>query len=317
MAKRDFYQVLGVSRSASEKEVRQAFRRLARQHHPDVNPGDSSAEAKFKEINEAYEVLSNAESRAKYDRYGAGWKHAEQYERAHAGAQGPSTWRWNDGPGRGRVTVESFGIEDEDDPFASIFDTFAGGRTRFAGTRRRAGPARGQDVEHAMEVTLEEAYQGATRLLRIEGAGGSSRRLEVKIPAGVQTGSRVRIAGEGGPGSGPGAAKGDLYLAVAVAPHPRFERRGDDLHADVEVPLAEAVLGGEASVPTLSGRRIALKVPPETQNGRTFRLAGQGMPRLGSPGRGDLYAKVRVVLPTGLSQRERQLFEELRALRAS
>ncbi len=313
MAKRDYYEVLGVPRNASDKDIRQAFRRLARQCHPDVNPGNKDAEAKFKELNEAYEVISDPETRAKYDRYGHEWKHGEQHERARAAAAregSPFTWRWSTEPGPGRVTVESFDLEDEDSPSADLFGMFTGRRR---GARRST--ARGEDAEHPIEISLEEAYHGATRVLQVQD-GGAIRRLEVKVPPGVKTGSRVRIAGEGAPGYGPRSQKGDLYLLVTVTPHPRFERQGDDLYADVDVPLADAVLGGEIVAPTLSGKRIALTIPPETQNGRTFRLAGQGMPRLGGQGHGDLYAKVRVALPERLSPREQDLFKELRRLRA-
>ncbi|MSQ26147.1 MAG: J domain-containing protein [Dehalococcoidia bacterium] len=302
MAKRNYYEVLGIPRGASEKEVKAAYRRMARKHHPDLNPGNKDAEARFKEVNEAHEVLSDAGKRKKYDAYGENWKHAEAYAQAQ-GAPG----RY--GSVRGSRRAGPIGAEMDELPLESFFDSV------FGGTRRgRRGPLRGQDAEHPVEVTLEEAYAGATRLLHMTEAAGSVRRLEVNIPAGVRTGSRVRIAGEGAPGAG-GGPKGDSYLLVTVLPHPRLERHGDDLHTDVPLALADAVLGGEAEVGTLTGK-VVLTVPPDTQNGRIFRLAGQGMPRLGQPGRGDLLAKVRVVLPTDLTEQERELFRALKRLRA-
>lgn len=320
MPGKDYYQILGVSRSATEKEIKQAYRRLARKYHPDINPEDKSAEAKFKEINEAYEVLSDPEKRQKYDRFGDQWRYAGQF--AQAGRD------WDFGKG-GAYTTFEFG--DLGDVFDSLLRDFG---TRFQASRR---PTRGRDLSHPIEVTLEEAYRGATRNIVFQaeelcpichGSGvfgnkacancGSSgrvirpKRLEVKIPPGVRDGSRIRVAGEGGVGYG--GAKGDLYLVVKVLPHERFERKEDDLHGEVLVPLVVAVLGGEVEVPTLKGK-LALKVPPETQNGKVFRLARQGMPHLGDSSRGDLFAKVKVVLPTNLNDAERKLFEQLRALR--
>jgi len=319
MAKRDYYAILGVKRGASDKEIRQAYRRLARKYHPDVNAGDKAAEEKFKEINAAYEVLSDAKKRRKYDLYGDQWQYADQFEQARR--QGGPRWSWS---GRG----VPFGGLDLDG-FGDLGDLLGG---LFKGTRTRSG--RGEDVQHMAEVTLAEAYQGTTRVLNMQAeepcstCGGSgrlvgavchvcqgsgvsmrSRRLEVKIPPGVSDGSRVRVAGEGRPGRG--GARGDLYLVISVRPHERFSRRGDDLHTEVEVPLLDAVLGGEVTVPTLKGKAM-LKIPPLTQNGRVFRLAGLGMSHLGSSAKGDLYAKVEVILPAELSPEERELFEKLK-----
>jgi DnaJ-class molecular chaperone len=367
MAGKDYYEILGVPRNASDKEIRQAYRRLARKHHPDVNPGDKAAEGRFKEINRAYEVLSDPEKRRNYDRYGEHWEQAEAFERARqaAGAGGSRTSQFDLGDLFGR----------SGGPFETIFDTF------FGGGHRRAGPMRGQNLEHPLEVSLEEAYHGTTRLLELtaeepcptcggsgrvagalchvcqgQGVGLRPKRLEVRIPPGIGEGSRVRIAGEGRPGLGGAQTggrlagpRGDLYLMISLRPHERFQRKGDDLYTEVAVPLEDAVLGGEVAVPTLAsakggsaqtggrlpasgggkrpdGRpsgRVMLKVPPLTQNGKTFRLAGLGMPRRegtqagGRPakGKGDLYARVRVVLPEKLSEREKELFEALRAIR--
>jgi len=328
MAGKDYYQILGVSRTASEKEIKQAYRRLARQYHPDLNPGDKSAEAKFKEINAAYEVLSDPEKRKKYDQFGDQWEYAEQF--AKSGGTGGVRWDF----GTGGTTFEYGDLGDLGDIFSSLFSDSG------MGFKMRRGPQRGQDIESPIEVTLEEAYHGSTRVIQLQTAepciacGGTGRvgnrvcticngtggkvipkRLEVKIPAGVRDGSKIRIAGEGGPGYA-GGSKGDLYLVVKILPHKLFEHKGDDLYTEVSVPLATAVLGGEVGLPTLNGN-LALKIPPETQNGKVFRLAGKGMPRFhrGNASYGDMFAKVKVVLPTNLTDEERKLFERLRSLR--
>ena len=297
MAGKDYYSILGVERGASEREIKQAYRRLARKHHPDVNPGDKSAEARFKEINEAYEVLSDKEKRQKYDQFGDQWQYADQF--AQAGWQQAPFWNFSQGGSR--VTFGG-------DELGSLFDDLLSGFTTGASSRR-AQTRRGRDVEYPVEVTLEEAYHGTSRTISFEGG----KRLEVKIPPGVKEGSRVRIAGKGGQGYG--GVRGDLYLVISVKPHRLFERRGDDLYVEVKVPLVVAMLGGEVQVPTLKGK-LALKIPSETQNGRAFRLAGQGMPHLGNSVRGDLLAKVNVVLPTNLTQQEKELFKQLGQLRS-
>ena len=280
----DYYNALGVSRGASEKDIRAAFRRLARQHHPDVNDNDPQSEEKFKEINEAYTVLSDADSRRKYDRYGDDWKHADQFEQAGRGG-GFSFSNMGGGSGvRG-----------------SIFDQFFGG---MGGYEVRPPPA-----EFPVEISLEEAFKGAARRLQMQ----DGRRLEVKIPPGVDNGSRVHISADRSHG-------GDFYLVVSVKDHPKFRRQGKDLFVDVEAPLDDAVLGGELTVPTLTGR-LALTIPQGTQNGRRFRLAGQGMPALNTSAnnprsdvdhRGDLFATVKVKLPSKFTEEEIDLFQRLR-----
>jgi len=314
MEYKDYYKVLGVDRNAEEKEIKKAYRKLARQHHPDVNPGDKAAEERFKDINEAYEVLSDPEKRGKYDQLGSSW---QQWQ--HTGRD-PSGFDWSQWfsaaqPGGGRVEYRDlgdlgdlFGGRDFSDFFQAIFGGTGAPRTGRAGARQ-VRSRRGQDYTQPVEITLEEAFQGTTRMIQKDG-----RRLEVKIPPGVRTGSKVRVAGEGSPGMA-GGASGDLYLEVAILPHSVFEREGDDLRCEVPISLYTVVLGGEAKVPTPGGD-VLLKIPPGTQGGRTFRLRGKGMPNLRYPKkRGDLYARLQVRVPQKLSQREQELFRELASLR--
>jgi curved DNA-binding protein len=330
---KDYYSTLGVAKTASEKEIKQAFRKLARKHHPDVNPKDKSAEAKFKEINEAYEVLGDPAKRKKYDELGANWRMYEQ-----AGAQGAGnpfggfdprqqggSWNVNFGGGgqgggfRTMTEDEMREVFGDANPFSDFFQTFFGGmgggeetgrRTRGRATR---GPRAGRDFEQEIELGLEDAYRGTMRRLSIN-HDGESRTVDVRIPPGVVDGSRVRVSGEGERGSGGGNA-GDLYLRIRLAPHPQFERKGRDIYTRVAVPLTTAVLGGEADVPTLSGKSLRLKIPPTTQNGQVFRLKGHGMPPSGkSSDTGDLYATVDVQLPRTLTPEQTKHFEELQKL---
>jgi curved DNA-binding protein len=324
---KDYYQTLGVPKAATEKEIKQAFRKLARKHHPDVNPGDKSAEAKFKEINEAYEVLGDADKRRKYDELGANWRMYEQAQQGQGfpggfGGAGGQEGAWTinmGGPGGGYRTMteeemhELFGNED---PFSDFFRTFFGGAGPREQARGRGGRAprsqKGRDIEHDVDLTLEEAYHGATRRISIK-EGGHARSVDVRIPVGVKDGSRVRAAGEGASGANGGAA-GDLYLRVHVKPHAVFERDGTDLKTKVAVPVTAAVLGGEALVPTVTGS-VRLKIPEGTQNGQVFRLKGHGMPQVGKPDdRGDLYATVEVQLPRALTKEQRQHYEALQKL---
>lgn len=312
MAAKNFYDVLGVSKSASGKDIKQAYRRLARKHHPDVNPGDKSADARFKDINTAYEVLSDPKKRKAYDKYGDNWPYADQLDAQQQGPfggfSGFSDSARRPGQRQGtRVQFVDFGDLGDYSDLSDIFTTFARGAGARAAPER---PRRGRNVEYPTEVTLEEAYHGTTRV--VEDVLG--HRLEVKVPPGVKDGSRVKVSGKGEPGPGEGP-RGDLYLVVSVRPHSVFERKGNDLYVDVSVPLADAVLGGEASVPTLKGKKLSLKVPPETQNGRAFRLKQQGMPVMGDTAKGDLIARIKVVIPENLTQGEKELFEELRRLR--
>jgi curved DNA-binding protein len=329
---KDYYATLGLAKTATDKEIKQAYRKLARKHHPDVNPGDKSAESRFKEINEAYEVLGDPEKRKKYDELGANWRTYEQAQQQGGGAPfggfggfggaGGESGAWTinmGGPGGYRTMSEdemrdTFGTED---PFSDFFNAFFRGGGAAAGEpRARGGRAprtqQGRDVEHEIELTLEEAFHGATRRISIT-QGGRARTVDVRIPAGVKEGSRVRVHGEGEAGSS-GGASGNLFLRIRVKPHAIFERRGDDLYAKVALPLTTAVLGGEAQVPTVSGS-VRLKVPETTQPGQVFRLKGHGMPVIGKTDtRGDLYATADVQLPRTINKEQRTHFEALKKL---
>jgi DnaJ-class molecular chaperone len=313
---KDYYATLGVPKTASAKEIKQAFRKLARRYHPDVNPGDKAAEAKFKDVNEANEVLGDPETRKKYDELGANWRMYERQAEA-GGSPFPGGGAWQGGGPSGYRTMTPEEAEElfgDSSPFSDFFTTFFGGATREPRTREaRRRQRAGQDVEHEIALSLEEAQAGVTRRLTLS-YGGGTRSVDVRIPAGVGDGSRVRVPGEGIPGTG-GAAAGNLYLRVRLEPHPTFERKGRDLYSDVVVPVTSAVLGGEAEVRTLGGKTARLRIPPLTQNGQVFRLKGYGMPAVGRPDEtGDLYARVEVQLPTQLSAEAREHYEALARL---
>ncbi len=319
----DYYETLGVPETATEKEIRSAFRKLARQYHPDVNPGNAEAEQRFKQINEAYEVLSDPEKRKRYDEVGSRWREYEQWQHAQqASGARAEPYEWGGfadaGPRGARYEYRTTSDEDlrdlfgDDAPFSDFFETFfrGGGARGASGQARAPRPRPGSDLEHPLEISLEDAYRGTTVQLSLQTPDRGTQRLEVKIPPGVNTGSRVRVSGKGQPGRG-GGQHGDLYLVIEVRPDPRFERTGDDLRTRVPAPVSALLLGGEAHVPTPDGRRLALTIPAGTQDGRVFRLRGQGMPRLGKPDvRGDLHAEVHARLPEELTPRQRQLLEE-------
>jgi DnaJ-class molecular chaperone len=319
---KDYYATLGVAKTASEKEIKQAFRKLARKYHPDVNPGDKAAEARFKEINEANEVLGDPEKRKKYDELGANWRMYEQAQQSgRAGGANPfAQWGYSPGGGGGFRTMteeevsEMFGGGDS--PFSDFFKTFFGGGDPGAerrGRTRAPRSAKGRDVEHEIELDLEDALRGTVQRLGIS-HNGEHRNVEVRIPAGVTDGSRVRVSGEGERGSGSGAS-GDLYLRVRLRPHPKFDRKGRDLYTKVKVPVTTAVLGGEVDVETLAGKSLRLKIPAATQNGQTFRLRAHGLPTTSKDGQaGDLYATVDVALPQSITPEERRHYEALAAL---
>lgn len=310
---KDYYKLLGVNKNADEKTIKKAYRQLARQYHPDKNQGDKAAEEKFKDVNEAYEVLSDAEKRQKYDQFGSRW---QQFD------GGPSTW---DNSGQGVYTHTMTPEEFEElfggrrgrssgsmggSGFSDFFETlFGAGGMRQAGgfgdgfSGRQYQP-RARDAEHTVQVTLEEAFQGTTRTLQWE----DGRTITAKIPKGVSTGSRIRLSGQGYDG-------GDLYLTVEVLPHAQFERDGDDLRVTADIDLYTMLLGGKAEVPTLTGS-VKLTIPEGTTNGRQFRLRGQGMPQLKQPSqRGDLIVTVNVKLPENLTKEEKELVKQLRDIR--
>jgi DnaJ-class molecular chaperone len=326
---KDYYSTLGVPKTASDKDLKQAFRKLARKYHPDVNPGDKTSESKFKEINEAYEVLGDSDKRKKYDELGANWRAYENMPPGgRAGFGGQPGWNVNFGgqsAGGGYRTMteeemrEMFG---DGNPFSDFFTTFFGGAGGAGGGGDvRGGPGRGgrgrarpgRDIEQELQLGLDDAYNGAMRRLTMR-LDGQARSVDVRIPAGVGDGSRVRVAGEGEPGSGGGPA-GDLYFRIRLTPHPDFERKGQDLYRRVQIPLTTAVLGGEVNVQTLAGKSLRLKVPPATQNGQVFRLKSHGMPVVGKPGEyGDLFATADVQLPRQLTPEQRAHFEALQKL---
>lgn len=314
MEYKDYYKLLGVDRNASDKEIKKAYRKLALQYHPDRNPGDKKAEEKFKEINEAYQVLSDPEKRARYNQLGESYNNWQQ----RGGAPGGFNWdEWattggRPGPGGGNVRVEVgdlndlFGGGDFSEFFSRIFGGMGGAADMGGQARRTRQQARPASYEHEMTINLQEAYQGTTRLIDVDG-----RRLEVKIPRGAHTGTRVRVANAV---MAPDGQKSDLYLVIHVEDDPRFERKGNDLYTDAAVDLYTAVLGGEVTVPTISGN-IVLTIPEGTQQGQTFRLAGRGMPALKRQDNfGDLYVRIKVKIPRKLNEKQRELFQQLSRL---
>jgi curved DNA-binding protein len=331
---KDYYSTLGVGKNATTDEIKKAYRKLARKYHPDVNPNDKTAEEKFKDINEAYEVLSDEEKRGKYDRFGAEW---QQYERG--GQAEDFDWQqWGARPGgasgAGGAGYRTMSQEEFEQMFGGGGARSTGGRSAggfsdffdfmFGGSARRTGGFSGPyaediyggsqamrqslDMEHPVQITLEEALSGTSRMLQYE----NGRRVEAKIPPGVKTGSKVRLSGQGGRTDG---MSGDLYLTVEVLPHPLFERDGDDLKTTIDVDLFKALLGGKVPVQSLD-KMVNLTIPPGTGNGKVFRLSGLGMPKLRkSDERGDLYAEVEVELPKDLSDAEREKVREWQAMR--
>ncbi|MBM3313518.1 J domain-containing protein [candidate division WOR-3 bacterium] len=305
MEYRDYYEVLGVPKDADENAIKAAYRKLARKHHPDVNPNKAEAERRFKEINEAYEVLSDKDKRGKYDRFGADWQRAQQ-----SGQTGGFDWsQYQAQPGQGGYT--RYSTEDlrdlfgESAPFSDFFTFMFGGE----GAQVQPRTAKGRDIEQTIAITLAEAFKGTTR--RLKRAGGPT--IEVKIPPGAETGTRLRVKGQGMPSRR--GQPGDLWLVVAVEDDPRFVRQGADLHTRTQVHLYAAVLGGEAAISLMEGK-ARLRIPAETQPGSELRLKGQGMPVYGDTGkRGDLYVAIDIRLPTRLSEKERALFQELAGLR--
>jgi curved DNA-binding protein len=322
---KDYYKVLGAPKDASAKQIKQAYRKLARKYHPDINPGDLGAEVRFKEINEAYDVLSDPEKRSKYDQLGANWKQYERVARDHPGGfPGFEGFRVDFGQGQGGERVGGF---------SDFFKTFFGagldldeilGRGKGGGFRGPGGfggrgggvssaPTKGRDVAAPLEITLEDSYYGSRKKLSLQSHPmATPQEIEVKIPAGVRNGSRIRVTGKGEP-SPTGGSSGDLYLEVTLRPHNRYRRESDDLYVEVPITVTEATLGAEIEVPTFTGK-ARIKVPAGSQSGRLMRLRGKGMPRLKGGGHGDLFAKLLIVVPAKLSDRERELLQELATL---
>ncbi|MGY1762391.1 DnaJ C-terminal domain-containing protein [Geodermatophilus sp. SYSU D00779] len=328
MATRDHYAALGVDRGASSEEIQRAYRKLARQYHPDVNK-DPAAEERFKEVSEAYDVLSDPETRRRYDAFGPDfrqvpegvnpetWRRSRTGAAAGAGGRPGSGWSTGWGPESEQVWVGGPGFGtggftegiDLDDLLGGVFGGRAGPRT--AGrTRSGWGRVPGADQEAELQLTVEEAYRGGRRSLTLSGPDGP-RTLEVNIPAGVTDGQRIRLAGQGGQGSG-GAPPGDLYLVVRLAPHPRYRVEGRDLHVDLPLAPWEAALGTSVAVDTPDGE-AKVKVPAGTSSGRRLRLRHRGLPDPRG-GAGDLYAEVRIVVPHRLTETERELFSRLAAV---
>lgn len=315
----DYYQVLGIARTASDKEIKAAYRKLARKYHPDVNPGDKAAETKFKQISEANDILSDPKKRSAYDQWGEHWKAASQGQRPSSGGPNPfggfrtSTAGFQTGGG-----FPPGGAGNLEDLLRTLFGDagFKGGEAAYTqGFRPDADP---QDQEIEMTLDLTDAFHGAQRTIELRSQPkrflldgivnkDERRTVEVRIPAGIADGQRVRMAGRGTDG-------GDLYVKVRIAPHPRFERRADDLTVEVNIPFTKAALGGDVKVPTLRGNEMVVRVPAGTQSGQSLRIQGAGMPKLKGDGSGDLYAKLRITVPKQLTDRQRALLTELATL---
>ncbi len=297
---KDYYEILGVPSNADKKGIQQTFRQLARKHHPDVNPGNKDAEEKFKTINEAYQVLSDAKQRKKYDELRAQY---QQWQKTGGQQQQDFDWQsWSAQPATGARTQYTNAEDLEDlfgsaSPYSDFFSNIFGGKAS-GGRSTPPSPRRGRDVEYEVDLTLEEAFRGTERALEIDG-----HRVQASIPLGVRTGTRVRLAGRGEAGRNGGTA-GDLYLIIKVLPNAIFERDGDDLHFDVPIDIFTAIAGGEIRIPALE-RPLTLTIPPRTNANRTFRLRGKGMPYLREPNkRGDMFARVKLVLPNALTDQE-------------
>ena len=295
----DYYNTLKIKKNATDAEIRQAFRKLARQYHPDLNPGDDDAETRFKSINEAYEVLSKPDSRRKYDRYGDNWKNADRIEEQRKRYGGSPFGTFTSGS-RHRTSQAS-------DPFANLEDLVGNiGGSSFGGFR--GSGSRSVSTETAVAVSLEDAFNG-TSVTATLNVRGRERRFEVNIPPGVDTGSVVRISPDSGT---------RLRFNLTIEPHETFKRTGNDLQTDVDIPFEDAILGGEAEITTIEGKQVWVKIPAESQNGQRIRFRGQGMPKLNNPeDRGDLYVTVRPSLPTNLNEDELAVIREYKEMRAT
>ncbi|MBX9742177.1 MAG: J domain-containing protein [Chthoniobacterales bacterium] len=312
---RDYYETLGVSKSATADEIKKAFRKLARQHHPDLAKDKKAAEAKFKEINEAYEVLGNPENRKKYDAYGANWSQAAAGGRSRQGAASGMPGGFGGFENMGGFEQEGESFHFGGTGYSDFFEQFFGTRrSGSSGSRSQSGfggmPQRGSDIEADLLVTLEEVLHGATRQVSFRKAGSEKlQTYTVKIPQGVHEGQRIRLAGQGGSG-GPQGTPGDLYLCIKLQQHPDFYFEGSDVYYDLEIPAWQAVLGGELTIPVPEGR-VKLKIPAGTESGKKFRIPHKGLPSGGS-NRGDFFAVVTIKIPTTLSAAEKAAWEQLR-----
>jgi len=319
MEYKDYYSILGVDRKADEKEIKKAYRKLARKYHPDVNSADSTAANRFQDINEANEVLSDPAKREQYDRLGSQW---QQYQQ---GGGKPDDFNWGERAAAGDQNYNYRTVNPEEfeelfgagGGFSDFFKNLFGGGGQQQSPADRGGPQfyhqvrprQGGDLEHLLQVSLNEAYHGTKRVLEWE----DGRKIDVKIPRGVKTGSRVRVKGQGSPGNG-GGGSGHLYLSIEVLPDKRFLRDNDDLKTTVSADLFTMLLGGKLSVPGID-RTVNLPIPPETSNGRVFRLRGLGMPKIKHPDqRGDLYVSVETVLPQKLTAKEKELLEQWKSI---
>lgn len=302
MAYIDYYKILGVDKSATQDDIKKAYRKLARKLHPDLNPDDKEAEKKFKELNEANEVLSNPENRAKYDKYGENWKHGEEYEKAR---QQQRQYQQQNYGGSGFSGADFGEGEDFSDFFQSMFGGSGGGFGRNS-RGSSSGKFKGQDVHAELNLNLKDAAETHPQTFEING-----KKVRITIPAGVYDGQQIKLKGHGNPGFN-GGPNGDLYITFNIPADPAFERIGDDLKTKVSIDLYTAVLGGDVKVNTLNGS-VSLKVKPETQNGTTVRLKGKGFPVYKKEGQsGDLFVTYEVKLPTHLTDKQKELFEQLK-----
>lgn len=304
MEYKDYYKTLGVNKDASKDDIKKQYRKLARKYHPDVNPNDKVAEEKFKEVSEAYEVLGDDEKRKKYDTLGANWK---QYEAA--GGAGQGNWsQWQTRGGGARGTEDFSDMFEGGGDFSDFFSSVFGSRTGQGRTHRRSYAFKGQDYTAELFLTLEEAYSGVQKTITV-----NNKNLRITLQPGVEDGQVIRLKGNGGPGAN-GGESGDLYITLKMHPHPNYTRKGNDLYMDVPVSIYKAMLGGEETIDTLSGK-IKLKIKPETANGTLLRVKGKGFPIYKQSGHGDLYIRINLKLPERLTEKEKELVKQLAALR--
>jgi curved DNA-binding protein len=291
----DYYKILGIDKNATQEEIKKAYRKLARKHHPDLNPNDKNAKSNFQQINEANEVLSDPEKRKKYDQYGKDWQHAEQFEKTQKNQEQSS----------GSFRTGAPGTQFEGD-FSDFFESLFGGKARTSGSRNVR--YRGEDYNAELHLDLIDTYETRSQTLTING-----KKIRITIPAGIENGQTIKISGHGGPGIN-GGPNGDLYITFLIAYHPKFKRLGNDLYTTVELDLYKAVLGGEITIDTLNGK-VKLKVNPETQNGSKIKLKGKGFPVYKEKGQfGDLYITYSIAIPRNLTAKQKELFSELSKL---